>query len=143
MFFRSKKEKKVVPQTDAKSKIQKIEEALLKPQKQEDRISLLVAAAYAYENGEFGASKDLKKAAAYYQKGDELGDLSCRCNYGRMLIMNQEGDDMTFSMGVVKVCACYQQGYAPAAEILQTLLDMQIFPNCHTIEDLISLIESM
>lgn len=146
MFFKKKRkqtETQPVIQADSKSKIQKIEEALSKPQKNEDRISLLNAAAFAYENGEFGATQNLKKAAEYYQKGDEMGDLGCRCNYGRLLIMNQEGDDMLFSIGIVKVCDCYKQGHVPAKDILQLILDAQLFPNCQTIEDLISLAESV
>ena len=43
MFFKKKKQNAVQPviQTEPKSRIQKIEEALSKPQKNEDRISLV------------------------------------------------------------------------------------------------------
>lgn len=143
MFFKKKKQNAVQPviQTEPKSRIQKIEEALSKPQKNEDRISLLNATAFAYENGEFGAVQDFKRAAAYYRQGGELGDLGCECNYGRLLIADEESDDMQFSIGIVKVCDCYKKGYAPAKDILQNILDAQIFPNCQTIEDILGLCE--
>lgn len=116
-----------------------IEQALQKPHSNDDRICLLKVAGDAYAQGLFKAEKDEKKAASYYKEAADLGSLECQCEYGRMLITNEDGDDMLFSVGVMKVCDCYKKGYTPAKEVLQTLLELDVFPNCKTVDDILAI----
>lgn len=119
--------------------IRDIESALSKPKSTEHKSALLFAAGYAYEAGEFGAAKDIEKAKSYYREAENLGSIEAKCARGKLLMMSD--DDLCAPLGVAMVCECYRNGYVPAAEIMQTLLDLNVFPDCQTIEEIVKLTE--
>lgn len=124
--------------------IEAVENALLKDHKVEDRITLLKVAGDAYATGDIGAPKDAQKAIANYREAADLGSIECKHQMGVIYIntyCEEPGEDaeFNFSLGVMYVCESYKQGYVPAGDTLQYLLDNKVFPNCHSIKDILDL----
>ena len=124
--------------------IEAVENALLKDHKVEDRITLLKVAGDAYASGDIGAPKDAQKAIAKYREAADLGSAECKHQMGVTYIYEywgEPGDDaeFNFSLGVMYVCQSYKDGYVPAGDTLQFLLDKRVFPSCNSIQDLLNL----
>lgn len=119
-----------------------VEQALQKAENPEDKILLLKVAGDAYASGDIGAVQSYDKAIEYYQAAADLGSLECLHSVGTTYISAYWGvDQMLFSIGVAKVCDSYKKGYASARDTLQYLVDSDVFPNCKSVEDLLSLSE--
>lgn len=104
----------------------------------EKRAAMCLAAGDAYERGTHGADVDVEKACDFYGIGADLGNIQCLYRRGMLLITTFWGENKElFSSGVYDVANCYSQGYEPARETLQKLLDSDLFPKIKSVDALI------
>lgn len=141
MFFR-KNNKSNTKSESKKHTIKDVEASLGKPHPTDERIMMLKAIGFAYQEGIRGAVIDLDKSYDYYNQAAELGDAEALCKAGEVLTIKYAGvDEMHFALGVLKICQSLNNGYQPARNTLQFIVDEKIFDDCNTVEDLFVMME--